>query len=112
MRLTTLVLLLTAITVTALAAAQYSIVSINLSGLSSMGETVANRIRQRCPVRLVQPEWIVSESDGLEGMDKWIFTEIKARFCMITFSWLVGVSLATWYYARKRKARNFTTRMT
>jgi len=106
MRLTTLILWLVAITVVACGVAEYAFLSINISGVSSVGESAAHMIRQRCPVRLVQPEWILSESnESFKGMEEWWFAEVMARLSLVACLWLGSVVFVIWYYARECRHR-------
>ena len=89
MRTIKLTLKLLFITITATVAAYYAIATLgNLNGIHSIGLTDADLIRQRCPIRLIQPEWVSSQPDLLLN---WAWAEMKARFGLVVVLWLCGV---------------------
>src|SRR6185503_9208788 len=67
-------------TVLALGAGYYAIFAIQISGIYSSNWTDADLIRDRCPFRLIQPEWVSSQPDTVLN---WLGAEIKARLSLI-----------------------------
>jgi hypothetical protein len=80
--------LLLLITASALMAAYYAIATINLNGIYPSNWTEAQLIHDRCRLRLVQPEWVSSNS-GITI--NWMIAETKARVAVIAILWLGGV---------------------
>ena len=95
-----LLLKLLLITVAAVASAYYAIGSVNVGGIHSSSLTDADLIRQRCPIRLVQPEWVSSQPDTLMN---WLVAETIAREGLVTALWLGSLSIVVWQYFRKRR---------
>jgi len=89
---------LTLVTLLAFVTGYYAIFTIQLSGLHSTSETEADIIRQRCPVRLIQPEWVSSQPDR---MMNWWRAEIQARFGLIALLWLTAIAILIWRYLKK-----------
>jgi len=91
------------LTVTALAfvAVYYAVFTLNISGIYSSNWTDADLIRARCPIRLVQPEWVSSQPDTLMN---WCVTEMRVRLILILALWLISVAFLVWPYLKKRKA--------
>lgn len=87
-------------TLAAVAVAYYAIGSINLSGLLPSNWTAADVIRQRCPVRLVRPEW-VNGFDQRGILFDWAVTETKARLAAVSTLWVLAVSFFIWQHWRK-----------
>jgi hypothetical protein len=90
------------LTATALAfvAGYYAIFTIRVGGIHSSSWTDADLIRDRCPVRLIQPEWVSSQPDTLMS---WCVAEMGARFGLIATLWLVSVIFLVWRHRRNRK---------
>ena|SRR5688572_23654093 len=86
------------VTLLALVAVYYAISSISLCGIYSTNWTGAELIRQRCPFRLIQPEWVSSEPHTVM---KWSAAEIKARIGAIGFLWLVSLGVMVWRQIKK-----------
>jgi hypothetical protein len=82
------VLLILGITVVALVVADYVIGAVNPSGIHGTDETDAQIIRNRCHLRLTQPEWVSSNGSVLMN---WVVAETKARLAVIAFFWLGAV---------------------
>jgi hypothetical protein len=99
MRTGALSLDLTTLTLIAFVACDYAVFTIQLSGMHSRSWTDADLIRHRCPIRLIQPEWVSSKPDRLMN---WLAAEMKARFSLIGLMWLGGVGLICWRYRRER----------
>lgn len=90
------------VTILALIVAYFAIgsLSASISGIYSTSTTDAELIKQRCPIRLVQPEWVSRQPDMLSD---WIFAETKARFALVAFLWLGSVTIITWHHRQNRK---------
>ena len=83
----------------------YAIVTINVSGIYSTNMTDADMIRQRCPIRLVQPEWVSNQPDILTN---WMGAEAKARIGLVIVLWAGSLSVIVWRNSRKRKHLTLT----
>jgi hypothetical protein len=70
----------------------------NLNGIYSSGTTDTDLIRSRCPIRLIQPEWMSGQPDILTN---WILAEIRARQGLIAMLWLASASVLVWRDRRK-----------
>ena len=90
------------LTVTALAfvAGYYAVFTLNISGIYSSNLTDADLIRARCPIRLVQPEWVSNQPDTLMN---WCVAEMKARLILVLVLWLISVACLVWRYLKKRE---------
>jgi hypothetical protein len=64
---------------------------VNPSGIHATDATDAQIIRDRCHLRLIQPEWVSSNGNI---MMNWIVAETKARLGVIAFFWLWLVACA------------------
>ncbi len=64
------------ITLAAVAVAYYAIATLDVSGIYSKSWTDADLIRHRCPIRLVQPEWVSSQPDTLMN---WVIAEMRTK---------------------------------
>ena len=95
-----LILKLLLATIVASIVAVYIIVATGgaLSGIYSI--TDAELIRQRCPIRLVQPEWVSRQPDILFD---WIMAETKARLGLVAILWLSSSSIIVWHHWQNRK---------
>jgi hypothetical protein len=82
-------MLIVAITAVALVIASYVIGAVNPGGLHPTDWTDAQLIRDRCHVRLVQPEWVSRNGSVLMN---WVIAETKARLAVIAIFWLAAVS--------------------
>jgi hypothetical protein len=91
-------LLILAITAVALAIAYYVIGAVNPSGIHGTDETDAQIIRNRCHLRLVQPEWVSSNGSILMN---WVIAETKARLVVIAVFWIAAVGFAIRYELRE-----------
>src|SRR5262245_10007569 len=100
MRAASLLTNLLLVTVLAVLAVYYAITTIRIGGIHSSNWTDADLIRDRCPIRLVQPEWVSSQPDTLMN---WLVAEMRARCGVVAALWLSGVSIILWRYLRKRK---------
>lgn len=100
MRATTLSLNLLLATVLAALAAYYAFTTIRVGGIHSSNLTSAQIIRQRCPIRLVQPEWVSSQPDMLMN---WLMAETRARLGLVGVVWLGGVNIIVWRHLKSRK---------
>ena len=87
-------MLIVAITAIALAMAYFVIGSVNPSGIYPTDWTDAQLIRDRCHVRLVQPEWVNSKGSVLMN---WIIAETKARLAVIGIFWVAALSFIARY---------------
>jgi hypothetical protein len=81
-------LLILAISAVALVIADYAIGAVNPSGIHGTDETDAQIIRNRCHLRLVQPEWVSSNGSILMN---WVIAETKARLLVIALFWLCAI---------------------
>src|SRR5882672_4453904 len=81
-------ILIVAITAVALVVADYAIGAANPSGIHGTDETDAQIIRNRCHLRLVQPEWVSSNGSILMN---WVIAETKARLVVIALFWLCAI---------------------
>ena len=81
-------LLILAITVVALVVADYVIGAVNPGGIHGTDETDAQIIRNRCHLRLIQPEWVSSNGSLLTN---WVIAETKAKLAVIAIFWLCAV---------------------
>jgi len=90
------------VTGAAVAAAYYAIASIDLSGLMASDFTAADVIRERCPVHLVKPGWIVG-NDQFDILFRWNVAEIKARLAILLLLWILIVSAFVWQYLRRQR---------
>jgi len=81
-------LLILAITVVALVVADYVVGAVNPSGIHGTDETDARIIRNRCHLRLIQPEWVSSNGSLLTN---WVIAETKARLAVIALFWLCAI---------------------
>lgn len=81
-------ILIVTITAVALVVADYAIGAVNPSGIHATDATDAQIIRNRCHLRLVQPEWVSSNGSILMN---WVIAETKARLVLIAFFWLCAV---------------------
>ena len=88
------------ITVLAVVAGYYAIFTMSIVGIYSTNLTAADIMRHRCPIRLIQPEWVSSQPDTLMN---WCVAEIRARLGFIAALWLGSVSTIVWRYLKKRK---------
>ncbi len=89
------------ITILAVVAGYYAIFTMSIVGIiHSANWTDADIIRHRCPIRLIQPEWVSSQPDTLMN---WCVAEIRARLGLIAALWLGSVSTIVWRYLKKRK---------
>ena len=61
--------------------AYYAIGRVNVNGIHSTDVTDAGGIRQRCPIRLLRPEWVSSQPDILVS---WLVAETIARLGLVT----------------------------
>lgn len=86
-------------TFVAVAAAHFSIGSLNVSGIYPTSWTDADLIRHRCPVRLIQPDWVNDHADLLMN---WLVAEMKARLGLITVFWLAGICVILAQSAKNR----------
>jgi|GEM_PF-2114047 hypothetical protein len=86
------------ITLFASAAASVAIASANVSGTYPPGWTQTDVIKNRCSLRLVQPEWFGRDPDLLLN---WFFAETLARLGLITLVWLAGCAVLLWRYPRR-----------
>jgi hypothetical protein len=86
-------MLIVAITAVALAMGYYVIGAVVPSGRYP-AELDAALIRNRCHVRLVQPEW-VSSNDGV--LMNWVVAETRARVAAIGIFWFAAVSFIARY---------------
>jgi hypothetical protein len=87
-------MLIVAITVVAFVIAGYVIGAINPGGLHPTNWTDAQLIRDRCHVRLIQPEWVSSNGSVLMN---WIIAETKARLAVVAIFWVAGLSFIARY---------------
>ena len=87
-------------TVMALVTAYYAVFSISLGGIHSANWTDAELIRHRCPIRLIQPEWVSSHPDTLLN---WLQAESIARLGFIATLWLGGVGILLRQHQKRRK---------
>jgi hypothetical protein len=101
MRKLVLMLKLLLLTVIAAAGAYYAIGSAQIGGLLNTDCNAADVIRERCPVHLVRPNWIVGKEqyDILFG---WMIAEVKARLAVVCVFWILGVSFVVRQYLWKR----------
>jgi hypothetical protein len=89
------------ITLLALAASYYAILSINLNGIYSADWTDAELIRHRCSFRLIQPEWVSSKPDTVMN---WIRAEINTRIGVIAGLWLASLGIIIWRHLKPSKS--------
>ena len=87
-------------TALALVAGYYAILSIQIGGIYSSNWTDADLIRDRCPFRLIQPEWVSSQPDTLLN---WFGAEIKARLGLIVVLWFVSGTILGWRHLKKQE---------
>jgi hypothetical protein len=87
-------MLIVAITAVALVFAYYAIGAVNPSGIHATDWTDAQIIRNRCHLRLVQPEWVSSNGST---MMNWIVAETKARLAVIAFLWVCAMGFVIRY---------------
>jgi len=87
-------MLIVASTAVALVIASYVIGAINPGGLHPTSWTDAQLIRDRCHVRLIQPEWVSSKGSVLMN---WIIAETKARLAVIGIFWVAALSFIARY---------------
>lgn len=68
------------------------VMPMRLNGLSPAGETEADLIRHRYPLRLIQPEWMF-ESSSVKFNDSvtWVIAEVKARLGGILLVWALAI---------------------
>ena len=100
MRATLSLNLLTA-TALALVAGYYAIFTIQVGGIYSSNWTDTDLIRERCPIRLIQPEWVSSQPDTLLN---WCVAETKARLGLIAVFWMGCVTVLVWRHLKNKKA--------
>lgn len=87
-------ILIVAITAVALVIADYAIGAVNPSGIHGTDETDAQIIRNRCHLRLIQPEWVSRNGSILTN---WVIAETKARLVAIAFFWLCAIGFVIRY---------------
>jgi hypothetical protein len=68
---------------------RYAIGSVNIGGLLPTNFVAAQVINQRCPLHIVQPEWIAGR-DQTDILLKWPEVEVKARVALLLFVWILG----------------------
>jgi len=90
-----------ATTVLAVAAAWYGLASVQVSGIAPTNFRAADVIRQRCPLRLVRPEWIKGTDQG-DILFNWAFTETKVRLLTVCCLWGIGIAVFAWCALRSR----------
>jgi hypothetical protein len=93
-----LALKLLLITIAAILVDYVAISTVNINGIYSSGTPDIDRIKQRCPVRLVQPEWV---NPGWDLIINWTVAEIKARIGLVSMLWLCGMAVII-YRTRRR----------
>lgn len=84
-------LLFFSITAVAVILACYAVGSINPVGIYPTGWSDAQIIRDRCRLRLVQPESVSSNGSVLMN---WLKAEIQARVAVIALFWLGAMGFA------------------
>lgn len=99
----TSLLLLKLILATAVAGAGifFAVTTMDLNGIHPTSWTDADLIRQRCSVRLIQPEWVNDKSDTVTN---WATAELATRMGLIAILWLASLSVCVWNFSRNRKA--------
>ena len=85
-------------TALAIPAAILAITNIQISGISNTNTSPADLIRERAPIRLIQPEWVSSTPDTLSN---WLAAETYARFALVLCLWLLSVILILRHHLRK-----------
>ena len=89
----------------AVVAAYYAIAAVEISGLMAADFKAAYVIRERCPVHLVSPGWIVG-NDQFDVLNRWVFAEMKARLkAIVLVLWVLAVSALVWGFSRRHAAR-------
>jgi len=81
--------------VVALVTARSTAFLMRLNGLA-VADTEAGHIRQRYPLRLIQPEWVVQDNLTIN----WVVAEMKARLIGILIAWAVTVVALVWKFKR------------
>ena len=102
MRTPYLILKVLLVTAAAVTAAYYAIASVNVSGLMSTNFCAADVIRERCPLHLVQPEWIAG-TDQVDILLRWPITEMKARLAVLLVLWVFSVSIFAVQFRRRHR---------
>jgi len=102
MRTPCLILKVLLVTAAAVTAAYYAIASVNVSGLMSTNFSAADVIRERCPLHLVQPEWIAG-TDQVDILLRWPITEMKARLAVLLVLWVFSVSIFAVQFRRRHR---------
>jgi hypothetical protein len=102
MRTSCLIVKFLFVTVTALTAAYYAIASVNVSGLMSTDFSAVDVIRERCPLHLMQPEWIAG-TDQMDILLRWPIMEMKARLAVVLVLWVFGVSILAVQFRRRHR---------
>jgi hypothetical protein len=87
-------MLIVAITAVALVVADYTIGAVNPSGIHGTDWTDAQIIRNRCHLRLIQPEWVSNNGSILMN---WVVAETKARLAVIALFWLGAIGFVIRY---------------
>ncbi len=91
---------LTLVTFLAFVALSYATYySFSPSGLHPTSWTKADLIRNRCPIRLIQPEWVSAQPDTITN---WLEAEHAARFLLIALLWWGGITIIISRYLRKK----------
>jgi hypothetical protein len=103
MRTPVLALKVLLITLAAIACAYCAVAAMDVSGIAPTSWTAAELIRHRCPVRLIQPEWVSSQPDTLMN---WLAAELRARLAVVGVLWLIGSAFVVRRHWGKRKRTN------
>jgi hypothetical protein len=102
MRTPCLILKVLLVTVAEVTAAYFAIASVNVSGLVSTNFSAADVIRKRCPLHLVQPEWVAG-TDQVDILLRWPITETKARLAVLLVLWVLSVSIFAVQFRRRQR---------
>ena len=100
MRTSLLLLKLLLATAAAGAAVFFAVTTVDLNGIYPTNWTDADLIRQRCHIRLIQPEWVCDKPDTVMN---WVTAELTTRMGLIAILWLASLSVIIWNFARNRK---------
>lgn len=103
MRTSLLLLKLILATVAAGAAVFFAVTTMDLNGIYPTSWTDADLIRQRCHIRLIQPEWV---SDKPDTVMNWATAELTTRMGLIAILWFTSLSVIVWNFATNQKVAN------
>src|SRR5688500_15638052 len=77
-------------TTLALIGAYFAITTVRVGGIANTNWTETDLIRDRAPIRLVQPEWVSNTPDKIMN---WVVAETCARLGLILTLWVVSLIL-------------------